>query len=143
MERFGLVGGDSFAAGVAEVEDSARSCGGDVSEDGARGPLGVAGEVGEAVQEPDRQVGEPDERDAPHRCQCFDVGKRAVRRSARADAERVREIGEAVRAQARQRDAHDFERVDPGAAKRVAAGHPLDEGAVEARVVRDDVAARR
>ena len=103
VERLGLVGGDALAARIAQVEDGAGRGGGDVREDRARRPVGVAREVGEAVQQPGRQVGEPHERDAPHR------RKRLARRAARGaagplgrDAERLGEVGEAVRAQPRQ-----------------------------------------
>ena len=82
---------------------------------------------------------EPDQRDAPDRGERHHVGQRAVGGPSGLHAERLGEIRQPVRAQPRQGDAHDLQRVEPRAAKRVTSRDALDERAVERRVVRDDV----
>ena len=61
-------------------------------------------------------------------------------RAAVGDAQRSREIDEAMGPQSRQCDTRGLERVDPRPAERPGANGPSEERAVETRVVRDEVA---
>jgi hypothetical protein len=85
------------------------------------------------------QIARAHERDAPHGSEREHVVQRAVGRAVGAHAEGLAQVREPMRAQARQADAHDLQRVDPAAAKRMAARDALEERAVEARAVRDDI----
>ena len=140
MERLGTVGGDAFAACLLQVEDAARLGGGDLRENRACRPLGLRGKVGDTVQQAVWQVACANERDAPHSCKREHVVQRAVGGAFGPDAEGLAQVGEPMRPQARQPHAHYLQRVEPPTAKRVAPCDPLEKRAVEARVVRDDVA---
>ncbi len=60
--------------------------------------------------------------------------------TAGARRERRAEVGQPVRAQPGHAQSHEDERVEPASPQHALAAHPLDEGAVEAAVVRHDVA---
>jgi hypothetical protein len=123
-----LVGGDAPAPRLLEVEgDAARIGCGDLREHGAHGPVGLGREVGDAVQETRRQIARTHERYAPHGRKREHIVQRAVRRALGCNRERLREVGEAMRAQPGQPDASGLQRIQPAPAECVTTRNALEE----------------
>ena len=107
-----------------------------VGEHGPEGPADLLVHVGEQGEKPLGQVRERHEQHAPHPAERVHVVRGTVRD--RGAAKSRRHVGQTVRREARQRDAGERERVDPGVAHRRTAGNGLHERAVKGGVVSKD-----
>ena len=98
-------GATSFRSKTAPGGSAAATCASTARIGQARGRR----ELGQAVQQPRRQVREADQRDAPDRRERLDVGQRAVRRAARGRRRTpaARSASRCERSRGR-RDAHDL-----------------------------------
>ena len=140
VERLGLIGCDTSASDILQVEEGAGRLGaGDTSQHRPNRPGCRRRERGQAMEQPGWQVRQTHKDDSPHRRERLDVGQRTVRRALGADAERGSKVGQSMRAQPGQGDADQLERVEPRSSQRAAPGDALDERAVERRVVGHDV----
>ena len=146
VHRLGLVGGHAAAADLLEVVDVVAGRRADAGDPVALRPLGARREVADALEHAAVEIGDARQRCPPHRAQrCHVVGRAVCAWCRTVDApgarrERGAEVGEAVRAQPRHAQPHEDERVEPASRQHALAAHALDEGAVEAAVVRHDVA---
>ena len=107
----------------------------------AQRPIRLGREFRDEAGEARRHALERRDEDAPKRGERLGVVGCAVGRRMRAKGSR--EVHEPVALQARQQNLGEHERIDPCAAKRSGLGASHDEGAVERRVVRNQVASSR
>ncbi len=132
--RLGSLGAEKLISRLLKMEVLAGVPQRQLREDRAKGPVDLRVHVGEKSHEARRHIGQRAQDDAPHAAQRVHVvaGTMRDRGTAKGLGHRL----QAVRRQPGQRDSRQSQGIDPDVAHVVAAGHRLDKGAVEGRVVR-------
>ena len=131
----------ALAACDPQREAHARLRAGRLGKQLAQRPVRLGRELGDEAGEARGHALQRRDEDTPERGERFGVVGCAVGRRVRAKGSR--EVCEPVALQARQQYLGQRERVEPRAGKRPRLGAAHNEGAVERRVVRDEVASSR